>query len=82
MFHKGLFKRLSRASSKDRRKNNLSIKLLDNLDLQSRKFFPKYLNRNIIISHCRGHDTIILLFDLKYFQDNHRRLLSKDFFCR
>lgn len=26
--------------------------------------------------HCKGHDTIILLFDFKHFEDTYLRLLS------
>ena len=36
----------------------------------------------MIISHCKGHDCIILLFDFEHFEDNHLRLLSTNVFCR
>ena len=44
--------------------------------------FSKYLKDDITISYCRGHDTIILIFDFEHFQHTHRRLLSKNYFYR
>ena len=40
------------------------------------------LKGTIIISHCRGHDCIILIFCFEGFYDNHRRLLSKNYYFR
>ena len=41
-----------------------------------------YLKGTIHIGHCRGHDCIILLFVFEGFYDNHRRLLSKNYYFR
>ena len=40
-----------------------------------------YLKGTIYIGHCRGHDCIIL-FVFEGFYDNHRRLLSKNYYFR
>ena len=37
------------------------------------------LKGEIIISHCKGHDCIILFFVFNDFCENHRRLVSKNF---
>ena len=41
-----------------------------------------YLKRTIHICHCRGHDCIILIFIFEGFYENHRRLLSKNYYFR
>ena len=41
-----------------------------------------YLRGTISIGHCRGHDCIILIFDFDGFYENHRRLLSKNYYFR
>ena len=33
----------------------------------------------IILSHCRGHDTIIIFFQIDGFVEEHIRFLSKNF---
>ena len=40
------------------------------------------LKGEIILSHCKGNDYIILFFVFNYFYEDHRRLLSKNFYCR
>ena len=40
-----------------------------------------YSKGDVIISHCKGHDSIILLFYFKHFEMNHRRLFSKNCFA-
>ena len=42
----------------------------------------KYLEGEIILRHCRGHDAIIILFSIKGFYDQHVRLLSEYFYFR
>ena len=42
----------------------------------------KHLRRQISLVHCRGHDCIMLLFYFDGFYDNHRWLLSKNFYFR
>ena len=37
------------------------------------------LKSEIIISHCKGYDCIILFFVFNDFCENHRRLVSKNF---
>ena len=41
-----------------------------------------YLKGTISIGHCRGHDCIKLVFIFDGFYDNHRRLLSENFYFR
>ena len=40
----------------------------------------KYLEGEIILRYCCGHDTIITLFSIKGFYDQHIRLLSGNFY--
>ena len=40
----------------------------------------KYLEGEIILQHCRGHDTIIILFSIKGFYNQHVRILSENFY--
>ena len=40
----------------------------------------KYLEGEIIIGHCRAHDTIILFSHIKGFYKQHVRLLSANYF--
>ena len=77
MFGKILFKKLQRKSSENKNKQFLSVKFIDLLNKGERKTYAKYLKGNMIISHCKGHDTIILLFDFKHFDAVQRHLLSK-----
>lgn len=74
-----MFDKILCKGRKRKANNNTSkcLRFVDNLDEQLRKIFLRYLKGNIIINHCRGHSCIILLFDFKYFENNHRRLLSK-----
>ena len=60
----------------------LSVKFVDMLVDRERKKCLKYLKGDILILHCKGHDTIILLFDFDHFHTNHRRLLNRNFLCR
>ena len=39
------------------------------------------LKGELIISHCKGHDCIILFSVFNDFYENHRKLLSKKFYC-
>ena len=41
-----------------------------------------YLKGTIHIGHCRGHDCIVLISIFKGFYDNHRRLLSENYYFR
>ena len=67
---------------KIRTDNKQSVKFIDLLNKDERKKYVKYLNGNIIISHCKEHNTFILLFDFKRFDAVYRRLLSKNFLFR
>ena len=58
--------------------SNNSVMLINLID--KKKDFC--LKGEIIISHCKGHDCIILFFVFNDFYENHRRLLSKNFYCR
>ena len=40
----------------------------------------KYLEGEIILQHCHGHDTIIILFSIKGFYNQHVRILSENFY--
>ena len=42
----------------------------------------KHLEGEIIIGHCRGHNTIILFFHIKGFSEQHVRLLSENYYFR
>ena len=42
----------------------------------------KKLKREIISTHCRGHDTIMIHFLFEGFYDQHIRLLSRNYYCR
>ena len=72
-----LFKKLKRKSRENKNEWFLSVKFIDLLNKAERKKYVKHLKRNIITAHCKGHDTIILLFDFNHFDAVHRRLLSK-----
>ena len=39
----------------------------------------KHLKGEITIRNCRGHDTILILFDFKGFYQQHVRLLSRNY---
>ena len=75
ILHKGF----KRTGGKDKNKQFLFLNLLSK---DEHKKYSKYLQVNIIISHCKGHDSIILLFDFEHFEDNRLRLLSRIFFYR
>ena len=77
MFGMILHKGFKRTGGKDKNKQFLVVNLLSK---DEHKKYLKYLQGNIIISHCKGHDCIILLFDFEHFEDNHLRLLSSIFF--
>ena len=40
----------------------------------------KYLEGEITIGRCRGHETIIIFFHFKRFYEQHVRLLSKNIY--
>ena len=42
----------------------------------------KYLKGEIIIGHCRGHDTITLFFHIRGFYKQEVRLLSENYYFR
>ena len=65
----------------DSKKNESNLKLIMELSLANRKKFSylKNLKGKIIISHCKGLDTIIFFFDFRGFYNNHIRLLSENF---
>ena len=73
MFNRDPFKKHS-----GRKSSNDSVMLINLLD--KRKEFC--LKSEIIINHCKGYDFIILFFVFNDFHENHRRLLSKNFYCR
>ena len=70
ILHKGF----KRTGGKDKNKQFLFLNLLSK---DEHKKYSKYLQVNIIISHCKG-----LLFDFEHFEDNRLRLLSRIFFYR
>ena len=39
----------------------------------------KLLNGEIILTHCRGHGTILIFFCFEGFQEQHIRLLSRNY---
>lgn len=41
-----------------------------------------YLTGTISLVHCKGHDCIMLVFDSDGFYENHRQLLSENFYFR
>ena len=67
----------------DSKKNESNLKLITELSLANRKKFSylKNLKGKIIISHCKGLDTIIFFFDFRGFYNSHIRLLSENFYC-
>ena len=74
MFNRNPFKKHSRHKSLNN--SVMPINLLD-----KKKDFC--LKGEIIIIYCKGHDyCIILFFVFNDFYENHRRLLSKIFYCR
>ena len=73
MFNRNPFKKHSG------RKSSNNLVMLINL-LDKKKDFC--LKDEIIISSCKVHDYIILFFVFNDFYENHRRLLSKHFYCR
>ena len=81
MFNKVLLKKNLEKGSENKKKEFLSVKF-DLLDKDERRKYCKYLKGNIIISHCKGHGCIILLFDFEHFEANRLPLLSRNFFCR
>ena len=42
----------------------------------------KYLKGRINLGHCIGHDCIMLVFNFDGFYENHRRMLSENFYFR
>ena len=42
----------------------------------------KFLKGEIIFTHCRGHDTIMIHFLFEGFYDQHIRLLSRSYYFR
>ena len=42
----------------------------------------KHLKGEIYLVHCRGHNTIMLIFYFKGFYDQHQHLLSKNYYHR
>ena len=42
----------------------------------------RYLEGEITFRHCRGHDTITVLFSIKGFHESHVRLLSENYYFR
>lgn len=82
MFNKVLLKKFKRKGSKNKNKEFLSLKFVDLLNKDERRKYFKYLKVNIIISHCKRQDCIILVFDFDHFEYNHLRLLGIRIFCR
>ena len=70
MFNRNQFKEHS-----GRKSSNNSVMLINILD--KKKGFC--LKGEIIISHCKGHDCIILFFVFNDFCENQRRSVSKNF---
>ena len=73
VFNRNPFKKHS-----GRKSSNNLVMLINLLDMK--KDFC--LKGEIIISHCKEHDCIILFFVFNDFYENHRRLLSKNFYSR
>lgn len=40
------------------------------------------LNCEILISHCKGHDTVIIFFEISGYRLTHVRILSEKFYGR
>ena len=41
-----------------------------------------YVKGKINIGHCRGHNCVILIFIFEEFYEDHRRLLSENYYFR
>ena len=65
---------------KNKQQQSLNVKFIDLLN-KDWKTFLRYLKGDFIISHCKGHNSIILLFDFK-LETNHRRFLVQIFFFK
>ena len=59
-------------------KQLLSCLMKYQLKIKKHKYL-KDLRGDIVISHYRGHDIIILFFEIKGWRKQHIRLLSKSF---
>ena len=74
MFGRGSSKKWQKSGNYNYPKNVTFVNLLKDKKL--------YNKGEIIISHCKGHNCIILFFDFDEFYENHRWLFHKNFFCR
>ena len=65
--------------SKKRRRHLVTNHFQENNLIEPDK--NKLLKGEIILTHCRGHDTILIFFLFEGFHDQHIRLLSRKYGC-
>ena len=81
MFGEVLLEKFRRKKREDKIRQFLSVKFVDLLTESKREKYLKYLKGDIIISHCKGHDTIILLLTLNILI-HIVTFVEYNFFCR